>query len=183
MVLRVVVYAHMNALNVSAEYYLRSNLQNGKINMPQFSKGNIFDYPQEYLKIVTTNGYVKKNGELVMGRGAALAAKNKYPDLPMLAGNLIRQYPTKEYSFLYFKYGFVYEQFCDIGLFQVKYYWQDEADLDLIVFSVEQLRRFATLFSRKMVMNFPAIGNGGRTKEEILPLLAPLPDTITICEL
>jgi hypothetical protein len=152
--------------------------------MPLYQQGNVFEYPPEFLKIVTTNGYIRKNGELVMGRGAALDAKNRYPDLPILAGNTIRVYPFKsEQEFLYHKYGFVYLSMYDIGLFQVKYHWEDAADLDLIAYSVTQLNAFVSKFDRLCVMNYPGIGNGKRSKEEIMPLLEPLSPRVTIVEL
>lgn len=39
---------------------------------------------------ITTNGFVKKNGESVMGRGCAKEAAYRYPILPKLVGNHIK---------------------------------------------------------------------------------------------
>ena len=39
---------------------------------------------------ITTNGFVKKNGEAVMGRGVAYQAARRWPDLPARLGHLIR---------------------------------------------------------------------------------------------
>lgn len=38
---------------------------------------------------ITTNGYVKPNGEAVMGRGVARQAVDRFPDLPMTLGALL----------------------------------------------------------------------------------------------
>jgi hypothetical protein len=40
---------------------------------------------------ITTNGFVKKNGAAVMGRGCALQARNNYPNLAKLLGSSIRK--------------------------------------------------------------------------------------------
>lgn len=39
---------------------------------------------------ITTNGFVKNNGECVMGRGCAAQIKKMYPDFPKLVGNHIK---------------------------------------------------------------------------------------------
>ena len=41
--------------------------------------------PDNWIRI-TTNGYVRRDGALVMCRGVALEAKNKFPDLPYILG-------------------------------------------------------------------------------------------------
>jgi len=52
--------------------------------------GNIWDHIDEYDAIViTTNGFVKNNGEAVMGRGIALEAKERYPELPRWLGTAL----------------------------------------------------------------------------------------------
>lgn len=39
---------------------------------------------------ITTNGWVKKNGAAVMGRGCALQAVEKWPDMPFILGRKLR---------------------------------------------------------------------------------------------
>ncbi len=40
---------------------------------------------------ITTNGVIKKDGRNVMGRGCALDAKNKFKDIDLKLGNLIKE--------------------------------------------------------------------------------------------
>ena len=54
------------------------------INMKEV-KGDIWKSDCDIIAI-TTNGVVKKNGELVMGRGIASQAKQRYPDIPKILG-------------------------------------------------------------------------------------------------
>jgi hypothetical protein len=49
-------------------------------------------YKRGEIICVTTNGYVKRNGEAVMGRGIARGAKNKFPGLAKRIGSSIRQH-------------------------------------------------------------------------------------------
>lgn len=50
--------------------------------------GDIWDYHSKGRWIViTTNGTVKNNGEAVMGRGVALQAKQRFPQLPKKVGS------------------------------------------------------------------------------------------------
>ena len=52
--------------------------------------GDIWDYhDQGHWIVITTNGIVKSNGEAVMGKGIALQAKQRYPDLPKELGQSI----------------------------------------------------------------------------------------------
>ena len=52
--------------------------------------GNMWDMVDDYDAIViTTNGYVKGNGEAVMGRGCALEAANRHRELPGLLGRAL----------------------------------------------------------------------------------------------
>lgn len=126
---------------------------------------------------VTTNAMVTAKG-LVMGRGAALQARNKIPGIAQEAGWALkgdRSYywrivrpPTEE------KAGF--------GVFQVKYHWGETANLKLIEKSVRHLAEWCSLNPAVTVrMNYPGIGNGKRTTEEVEPLLEPLPNTVWIC--
>ena len=62
--------------------------------------GDIWDYHDKgNWIVVTTNGTVKKDGTAVMGRGIALQAKQKFPDLPKKLGELLKQHGNKVFIF------------------------------------------------------------------------------------
>lgn len=53
-------------------------------------RGNMWDISGD-VHVVTTNGFVKKNGAAVMGRGCAAQAKKRYPGLDMELGLKIKE--------------------------------------------------------------------------------------------
>lgn len=115
------------------------------------------------VKLITANSTTRKDGALVMGRGNALAAAKKYPWVPYLAGHLIRNH-VDAYNVLFLPK--------NLGLFQVKYHWRDEARLDLITLSAQLLSRVAaTNEGIVYCLPFPGIGNGRLSKEDVLPIL------------
>ena len=69
-----------------------------------------------------------------------------------------------------------------IAAFQVKYRWYDDASPFLIRESVDQLITFLNGRPLAVHLNFPGIGNGHLTRAEVLPLLMPLPNNVTIWE-
>ena len=52
-------------------------------------KGNIFESNCSVI-CITTNGIVKANGEVVMGAGVALYAKNIFTSIPLIMGKKIK---------------------------------------------------------------------------------------------
>jgi len=55
--------------------------------------GNLFSADVQPSAIaITTNGFVKRNGRCVMGRGCAKQARDRYPGLDMLLGTALRKY-------------------------------------------------------------------------------------------
>jgi len=148
------------------------------------------------LYIVTTNGFVaglkgKGRPHLVMGRGAALMATKLAPDLPYAAAVVTQT--VFDYVNSCRVYGFVeIDDNCidgvirRFGFFQVKYHWQDKADLALIGFSILSLNkwlRFHASNLRNVGMNYPGIGNGGLTKDQVAPLLESLDKRVVVYEL
>lgn len=123
-------------------------------------------------RCITTNGYVKKNGKGVMGRGVAKAMANLYPDAPAWLGRnlekngnhvgILRQ-PDLDDLIAYVN-------------FPTKHHWRELADLDLIVRSCHELM---TLISEqswtKVLLPRPGCGNGclpwNKVKETIEPIL------------
>jgi hypothetical protein len=130
------------------------------------------------LFLVTTNAFVKRSGELVMGRGIAkqAAQKSKW-QLPMVFGKMIMEAGVYEcadfYGVLVSNLDFNSpraEVKTRFGTYQVKYHWQDPARLSLISKSARMLEQIAPEYNR-IVLNFPGIGNGGLPREKVLPVL------------
>lgn len=143
----------------------------------QIKVGNLFDSKDDYT-LVTANSFVKRDGSLVMGRGAARQLATLHPSFPRIAGQYILEgsYPLHHGLPVY---GVIL--IGRYGLFQVKYHWTDDADLDLIKFSVDELGVLLNSGEIKTVsMNFPGIGNGRLTEEMVLPIISVLPDTVTV---
>lgn len=52
--------------------------------------GNLWDQQADAI-CITTNGFIKSNGECVMGRGCALEAAKRFKQLPTLLANAIKK--------------------------------------------------------------------------------------------
>lgn len=128
---------------------------------------------------VTTNGYVRKNGTLVMGRGAALEATKKFPGIDLWYGNKVKQYEGNPY---YILFGYANKNY-SIGLFQVKYRWSDKASIDLIDESSKRLAKLAKKYiDQTFALNFPGIGNGQLAREDVLSFILNLPNNVHVFE-
>lgn len=149
--------------------------------MAQVVIGNLWNDKDAELVLITTNSYVTKGGNLVMGRGAALELKNKYPWMATYFGNEIMKTCGNlgEYN-LMLTLG-RWQEFRIYGAFQVKYHFKDRANLELISRSVNKLNDYIEKSKIERVsMNYPGIGYGGRTEDEILPIIEKLSDKVKI---
>ena len=124
-------------------------------------KGNLWDFyePTGSLRdralppwiVITTNGYVKANGHAVMGRGVAIQAAQRFPQLPIYLGSKLALSGNHVYAFPKFR----------LISFPVKHSWRDEADLALIKRSVGELVRIADAMELgKVYLTRPGCGNG-----------------------
>lgn len=134
--------------------------------------------------LVTTNSFIKKDGDLVMGRGAAKEAAGKFPGLARAAGNYVRDVCGHlgtyhcEPQIMY-----AHDTYTTLGIFQVKKHFKDDADLGLIKESADSLNKlFRDSPHLKVALNFPGIGNGNLKREEVIWTLEELPDNIDIWE-
>ena len=142
-------------------------------------RGNLWNSTDDVI-LITGNSYVRNDGALVMGRGAALEAQNRYPGCNLVFGKLIRKAADP--------YGVVLHPDLvgpRLGVFQVKRHFKDDADMDLIRFSVETL--VALMITGKLQrmlvsINFPGIGFGRLRKDDVLPVISSLPDQVTVWE-
>lgn len=132
------------------------------------------------LFMITTNPIKRKDGAIVMGRGIAKQAAERFPTLPYDFGYRYSEHfagyqgltPTglvKEYDGQ------------TIGYFMVKRHWRLPAEILIIEDSVLDLCEYAHSF-RRVDLNFPGIGNGKLAREDVLPLLQVLPDNVHIWE-
>lgn len=127
--------------------------------------------------LFTGNNYVKRNGELVMGRGAAKEVRDLYPLAAPYLGHEITKFIDKD-GF----YGLAFTGWEDItlGVLQVKKHYSSNADLDLIAHSINDLDKLARRCHYvQFHCNFPGIGNGHLKFSDVFPLLSDLPDNVT----
>lgn len=129
--------------------------------------------------MITTNPIIRKDGAVVMGRGIAEEAKQRYPTIPYDFGNALKElHPEVDQ----WNVGCIekYEE-TSIWWFMVKDHWRNKASLTIIGESVFQLRYgFDWSKPRRIDLNFPGIGNGHLNKKDVLPLLEVLPDNVHI---
>ncbi len=124
-------------------------------------KGNIWNFQDQGWLVITTNAEIKKNGEAIMGKGIALEAKTKFPDLPLkLAkhiqnnGNILQIWP---------EYGLI--------TYPTKYFWGDQSDLILIKKSAEALLKIPGIIYLPKV----GCGCGGLDwDKEVKPILSSI---------
>jgi hypothetical protein len=145
-------------------------------------KGNLWDSTSDII-LVTANSFIKSNGELAMGRGAALELKIKYPNLAYGFGKMVQYYSghLKEYNVLI--RGEKESDSKIYGIFQTKYHFKDNSDLELISRSVDALCRLINTLpylDKTFSMNFPGIGNGGLSFNIVLPRVEKLPDNVSL---
>ena len=128
-------------------------------------------------RVITTNGFVKKNGCAVMGRGCAKEAASRWPQLPKLLGNAIDVQGNHVHDLWKPVDG------PTIVTFPVKYNWWEPADIRLIQRSVvELLEKTDRLGWQNIVMPRPGCGNGRLSWGQIGPLLSDtLDDRFIVC--
>ena len=134
--------------------------------------GNLWHHLGEYDAFcITTNGMVKRNGEVVMGAGIAKQAKERFKDLPRVLGAFIRLRGNEPHLIDMQEW---FKQ--DVPLlisFPVKHHWKDKADLELIEISANLLKDMIDRQDfEKVALPAPGVGNGKRSWEhEVKPIL------------
>lgn len=130
--------------------------------------GNLWTYPAD-VRVITTNGTVKKNGECVMGRGCAFEAKEKFPDIAKRLGDQLKRIGN-HVTFLNTNPA--------VLSFPVKHHWYQRADLDFIARSAGELKGIMGGYGRDtiIVLPRPGCGNGGLRWEDVKPVLEPILD-------
>jgi len=145
--------------------------------MPAYRFGNMWsEYATANLFLITTNSTINTKGQLVMGRGIAKEAADRYPKLPLQAGQIIQKYCGN--LGIYGLYISKHWPKTKLGLFQVKRNYKDKAELDLIQRSINMLDFWLIGRDRLQVhLNFPG---GGLAYEEVYPIVNVLGDNVVI---
>ncbi|MCO5188354.1 MAG: hypothetical protein M9928_14185 [Anaerolineae bacterium] len=150
--------------------------------MPQYRQGDMWSvWNTADLFAITTNSTLRTDGALVMGRGIARQARNRFPGLAAALGQAIAAACGSGgvYGLL------VSPSWPDARLaaFQVKRDWRSAADRDLIHRSTALLVNWCSAHPDSQVhLNLPGIGNGRLSRDVVIPIISALPETVTIWE-
>ena len=132
---------------------------------------------------ITSNGVIRRDGALVMGRGAAKQAMERIPGIELECGDAITAWRVDTHKS---DYGFLIvreptENTVGFALFQVKHHWKDKASLSIISHSVLDLKKQCYIHGKETQfrINFPGIGNGKLPRSQVEPLLEALPNYVT----
>lgn len=133
--------------------------------------GNLWQM-QADARCITTNGTVKKNGAVVMGRGVALQARDEYPGIDLRVGKVVRRGPPGM-----LQVDVVWDDPVII-CFPVKYNWWEHASLPLIRESAQRLVELADMHREwgTILLPRPGCGNGQLRWEQVRPEIEGLLD-------
>ena len=125
---------------------------------------------------ITTNGFVKKNGEAVMGAGIAKQFKEEFPQFPLELGGRLHEFGNQPFVFA----GLWPEPYDKVSVvtLPVKHHWREQADPELVVRSIRQLEFLTTAHGWSSVwLPRPGCGNGRLDWESnVKPLISPYLD-------
>ena len=124
----------------------------------QESKGDLWSFHEQgYWVVVTTNGDINKKGVCVMGKGVALEAASRFPDLPFRLAREIR------------RNGNVPVFFHDLRIITLptKKFWWDKSDINLIASGLKYLSEQVV---ETTYMTRPGCGNGRLNWEDVRPV-------------
>lgn len=133
-------------------------------------KHDIWDlWEHGYTICVCTNGFIKKDGTAVMGRGIALEASERIPRLRKELAEKLDKFGNLPFWFKEYR----------MVTFPTKHVWWEESDLDLIRHSSRTLRGMTEFLiphvnrpqKEVVFLPIPGIGNGKLDKKNVMPIL------------
>jgi O-acetyl-ADP-ribose deacetylase (regulator of RNase III) len=128
----------------------------------KLSKGNVIG--------ITTNGIVKSNNLLTMGKGIAKEASNRFPNLAKDLGDMVKLFGNKPYLI-----------YCNndykVLSFPTKNHWIHKSDIDLIESSAIHSIRVASHFNLiEIYLPRPGCGLGGLDWDDVKKVIGPILD-------
>ncbi len=116
-------------------------------------KGDLWEVEADAI-VITTNGVVRTDGAAVMGRGCAKEAADRFPRLPYLLGDKLREFGNVPHLFIA---GYS----SPLVTLPVKHHWRAPADIALIQRTLPELVHIAEDSKWEIVaMPRPGCGNG-----------------------
>ena len=130
--------------------------------------GNLWQYHSDGEVIcITTNGMVNSQGDLIMGAGIALTAKDKYPLLPRLLGMHVNEHGNIP----------LFVPLLKIISYPTKYDWRYKSSLKLIKNSAYLIKKIADKYSLERVyLPPPGCGHGKLSWTDVKPIIDPIFD-------
>lgn len=145
------------------------------------TRGNLWEQDADAI-VITTNGYVKKNGACVMGRGCALEATRYCPGIEHVLGKEIIEHGNHVYLLGRWRTFAPHDHLTSIFSFPTKHRWFETSDPLLIERSaIELVDRIDELRFTRVVLPRPGCGNGQLNWADVEPeLSAILDDRFTV---
>lgn len=143
----------------------------------KFEKGNMFEDATGPI-FVTTSSFILADGSLMMNRGAASDCAIKHPEIARKFGTLARKYGIMKKNKLgnnFIRFGCLYDPELKVGVFQVKYHFKDDVDLELIRYSASILAGISRCVGT-VNMNFPGCGYGDVERRHVIETLDDILD-------
>ncbi len=157
--------------------------------------GNLWDQQGADALVITTNGFVKANGECVMGRGCAKEAVERFPGISKHLGALlgvhgnrvlrlvskscphIVSFPVKPVSEPYDGTNAVAHMAKTFVEGQMVPGWACKARIEIILRSAHELVAMTDKFGwQRVVLPYPGCGAGELSWDDVGPLLAAILD-------
>lgn len=131
-------------------------------------QGNIWEQHCDWL-CITTNGIIRQDGKAVMGRGIALQAKQRCPNIDSILAKQIKTHGNVVAPLLKLNNKWILS-------FPTKHHWKNPSDLKLIKQSAKQLKQYFDKAKKKPIILLPRPGcaNGGLNWQEVKKILEPI---------
>jgi hypothetical protein len=134
--------------------------------------GNILDYfPNKIPAIaVTTNGLTDSRGNAIMGKGIAKQAKERYPRLPKILGEMLIEFGNRVHLIDGRGEYLIYS-------FPTKTDWKYKSNIRLIgQSSIELMNEMNYHKIPALIMTRPGCGNGGLDWDYVKPMIQDILD-------
>ena len=141
---------------------------------------DVFEHLVEFDGLcITTNGDFSKSGLAVMGRGVALLAKQRWPDIAYRLGERLQEFGNVVGVIGHYEGVRIFS-------FPTKHHWRDrKSDLKLIETSARQLAaQLVASGLKRVALPRPGTENGFLAWEKVRPVIEPiLGDNVVVVSL